>query len=309
MSMLVEGGIIMKKWSKKIVSAFMALTMLAGTIGLVPMDTYAADENSYLVLGADLSETEKAAVLKELGVDSADLANYNVITITNAEEKSYLGEYIDAGVIGSRSLSSALITKKSDGSGIKVSTKNITYCTTGMYRNALITAGVEDAEVKVAGPFELSGTAALVGVVKAYGAMTGESVSEASIDAAVNELVTTGEISEILGDSEKTEQLMALAKQYIAENDFDSKEDIEKAINDAASELNITLTEEDMAKIQALMTKISALDIDKEALKQQAVELYDNLKDIGINFEDAGFRAKAAEIISDVWDIIKGIFS
>ncbi len=298
----------MKKWCKKIVSAVLALTMIAGIGALVPITTYAADDNSYLVLGADLSESEKATVLNELGVDSADLSNYNVITITNEDEKNYLGGYIDASVIGSRSLSSALITKKSDGSGIKVSTKNITYCTTGMYRNALITAGVEDAEVKVAGPFDISGTAALVGVVKAYEAMTGESVSEASIDAAVNELVTTGEISEILGDSERTEQLMALAKQYIAENDLSSAEDIEQAIKDAANELDITLTEDEIAKIQSLMSKIAALDIDTDALKNQAKELYGSLKDMGIDFEDASFRAKVADILSGIIDLVKSIF-
>ena len=55
-------------------------------------------------------------------------------------------------MIGTRALSSVLIEKKDKGNGIKVTTSNITYCTTGMYQNALATAGVTDADVRVAGP-------------------------------------------------------------------------------------------------------------------------------------------------------------
>ena len=51
-------------------------------------------------------------------------------------------------MIGTRALSSVLIEKKDKGNGIKVTTSNITYCTTGMYQNALATAGVTDADVR-----------------------------------------------------------------------------------------------------------------------------------------------------------------
>ena len=47
-----------------------------------------------------------------------------------------------------------------------------------MYKNALATAGISDANIIVAGPFELSGTAALVGILKAYKDMTGEEVDD-----------------------------------------------------------------------------------------------------------------------------------
>ena len=61
---------------------------------------------------------------------------------------------MDASVIGSRALSSVVVEKKEAGTGIKVKTQNITYCTTGMYQNALATAGLENAEIRVAGPFQ-----------------------------------------------------------------------------------------------------------------------------------------------------------
>ena len=72
---------------------------------------------------------------------------------------------MDKSVIGSRALSSVLVEGKKDGNGIRVTTKNITYCTPGMYENALATAGIKDADIVVAGPFKISGTAALVGAI------------------------------------------------------------------------------------------------------------------------------------------------
>ena len=40
-----------------------------------------------------------------------------------------------------------LVKPAESGHGINVSTYNINYCTTGMYKNALLTAGVEDADI------------------------------------------------------------------------------------------------------------------------------------------------------------------
>jgi uncharacterized protein YpuA (DUF1002 family) len=212
-------------------------------------------------------------------------------------------------VIGERSLSSVLIEKKEAGNGIYVTTNNITYCTTGMYRNALITAGITDANVVVAGPFDISGTAALVGALKAYESMTGETVSEESIDAAINELVTTGDVASVLGDSEKTEQLMALAKQYVVDGNLNSEADVMKAVDQAATELDITLTDDQRAQISSLMTKISALDIDKEALKKQAVELYNSLDDMGIDIHDAKTQSQLKDIFVSLVDLLKSLFN
>lgn len=296
----------MKFFNKKILSVVVAFTMLLAT-GITALA--ADDSKPYLALGADLTESEKATVLEKLGVAESDLANYNVITITNEDEKNYLNDYMSESVIGGRSLSSVLIEKKESGNGIYVTTHNITYCTTGMYRNALITAGITDANVVVAGPFDISGTAALVGALKAYESMTGETVSEESIDAAVNELVTTGDVASVLGDSEKTEQLMALAKQYVVDGNLNSQEDVMKAVDQAATELDITLTDDQRSQISSLMTKISALDIDKEALKKQAVELYNSLDELGIDIHDEQTQSQIKDILVSLVDLLKSFFN
>ena len=107
----------------------------------------AAEDKPYLALGADLSEEQKNTVLSLMGIDPAQLDNYDVVAVNNSEEHQYLDAYIPSSQIGSKSWSSVVIVKKDKGNGINISTKNISYCTVGMYKNALVTAGIEDADI------------------------------------------------------------------------------------------------------------------------------------------------------------------
>ena len=200
----------------------LALMMTGLMLVMSPVSVWADREDAklekpYVSLGADLSANDRAIVLKLLGVTEDDLKNYTVTTITNADEHKYLDSYLSKSVIGTRALSSVLVKGKTDGSGIKVTTYNITYCTTGMYQNALATAGIEDAEIVVAGPYNISGTAALVGAIKSYENMTGETVSQENVDTATNELVVTGKLAESVGDSDKAEQLVGAVKEQVVE--------------------------------------------------------------------------------------------
>ena len=163
----------------------------------------------YVSLGADLDAGQRASVLELLGVSEADLEQYTVVTVTNEEEYEYLGDYLDAEVIGDQAISSALVVGREEGHGIQVTTQNVTYCTVGMYQNALATAGLKNADVTVAGPVKVTGTAALIGVMKAYSEMTGTPVEATKIDAATDELITTGDLGQSLGDTEQAENLVA----------------------------------------------------------------------------------------------------
>ena len=195
------------------------ITLLFSAVLLLSMPVMAAEvdqsrivnidaSKSIIALGADLSAEQRATVLSLMDVTEADLANYQVVTITNDMEHQYLDAYMDASVIGSKSLSSVKITPAESGHGVLVTTKNINYCTTGMYRNALLTAGVSDADILVVGPTEISGTAALIGAIKGYEAMSGESVSDTTLDTAMNELITTGEIAMQDADSQDIDCLL-----------------------------------------------------------------------------------------------------
>ncbi len=289
----------------------MMVTMLIAAVGLLPVSQIKADavEKPYLSLGADLNESQKSKVLSLLGVSKDELADYEIMEVTNEEEHEYLGEYLSASVIGSNALSSVRIEKLEEGEGIGVETKNITYCTSGMYTNALTTAGVTDAQVTVAGPFEISGTAALVGVMKAYSDMTGEDVLQENADAATNELVLTGELAEDMG-AEKAEQLVALVKQRVLDGKISNGEGIEEAITKSADELGIELTKEQQKELTELMDKINDLNLDADKLKQQAEKVYDKLKDLDVSVEEAqGFFDKLVQFFASLTEKIISWFS
>lgn len=271
---------------RKIKKWISLLLVLAMTFGMGINAGAASGDKPILALGADLSAEQRTTVLGILGVSEADLADYDVIYVTNEEEHQYLDAYLSSSVIGTRALSSVLIRPADEGAGLNVTTYNISYCTIDMYTNALLTAGLEDADVYVAAPSNISGTSALIGAVKGYADMTGSSVDETALETAVNELVVTGEIGDVLGDSETASDIVAYIKQQIIEQGVDSDADIETIIRNAMEEFDISLSDEDVAKLVELMNKISKLDIDVNALAQQASQLYEKLKGMGLDLEN-----------------------
>ena len=271
---------------RKIKKWISLLLVLAMTLGMGINAGAASGDKPILALGADLSAEQRTTVLGILGVSEADLANYDVIYVTNQEEHQYLDAYLSSSVIGTRALSSVLIRPADEGAGLNVTTYNISYCTIDMYTNALLTAGLEDADVYVAAPSNISGTSALIGAVKGYADMTGSSVDETALETAVNELVVTGEIGDVLGDSETASDIVAYIKQQIIEQGVDSDADIETIIRNAMEEFDISLSDEDVAKLVELMNKISKLDIDVNALAQQTSQLYEKLKGMGLDLEN-----------------------
>ena len=267
-------------------------------------------DKPYLALGADLSEDQKNTVLSLMGIDPAQLGNYDVVTVSNSEEHQYLDAYIPSSQIGSKSWSSVVIVKKEKGNGINISTKNISYCTVGMYKNALVTAGIEDADIIVAGPKNISGTAALVGVFKAYQEMTGKELPQENVDTALNELVLTGQLESSTGaDAESVEGLVAYLKQQIAENGLTDDDSIRKAIDEAADKFDVTLTEDQKAQLLELLKKIGDLDLDVDSLVNQAKSIYDKIENLGADgiFDKIG--SFFSNLFSSIADFFKNLFS
>lgn len=266
----------------------------------------------YIAFGADLNSSQKKTVMKQLEVTSEELADYEVIEVTNGDEHKYLDSYLDAAVIGTRALSSVKIEEADAGSGVHVEAHNITFCTEEMYTNALVTAGISDASVTVAAPFNISGTAALVGAMKAYGTMTGQDVDSDNADAATNELVYTGELGESIG-KDKASQLVALVKDKVVSEGLSSEEEILEAIDDAAKELDITLSKEQKTKMSSLMKKISDLDLSVDTIQSQAKGIYDKLKNLDIDLSQAeGIWEKIcdffAELFAKIAEFFKNLF-
>ena len=302
----------MRKKIKQYVSMLMVMLMAISAVVFCGAEkAYAGSfSGGYISLGADLTSDEKAKVLALFGVDEKDLDNYKVVYVTNQEDHQYLDSYISSSQIGNQAWSSVLITEGKKGSGINVTTKNVIYCTTGMYANALATAGVEDVNVVVAGPFNVSGTAALVGALKAYSEMTGETVDDDVVDAAVDEMVTTGSLEDGTdADNEKVEGMVAYLKEQIANSDNKDK-DLDQIINDAANKFEITLNEDQFNQLKSLLEKLGGLHLDLGSLKSQAQAAYDTLKDMGFDISKIHIDTEEARgLLQQIIETIKGWFN
>ena len=293
----------MRKW----------ISMCCLVIALLAVGSIKADaaEAPVLALGADLTEDQKATVFSEMGITAEQAASYQTIYITNDMEHQYLDEALGASVVGTRSLSSVLLIPQESGSGLSVETHNISYCTISMYRNALLTAGVADAKVIVAAPSSISGTAALIGAVKAYEAYSGEPVTDEALEIATDELVLTGDLMDELNnlDPDQVSDMIAYLKQEIAERGLDDPEELENLVRQVAAEMEISLTDQQVSNIVDLLLKLGNLDIDANQLISQAKELYSRLESMGIELDGEKVGNFITRFVSSIWDLIQSFLS
>ena len=160
----------------------------------------------------------------------------------------------------------------------------------------------------MAAPSPMSGTAALVGAVKAYETYSGTTVSDSVLETAADELVLTGQLSEDL-DSEKISDLIAYLKQQIAENHLDDPDKLADLVRQAAEEMGITLTDEQVSQIVDLLLKLSKLDIDPDKLAKQAKELYNKLESLGITVDKEKVGNFITNFVSSIWELIQSFLN
>ncbi|CAM3554812.1 hypothetical protein CLOSCI_01067 [[Clostridium] scindens ATCC 35704] len=269
---------------KRIIPVMMAAVLTCASMPMVAK----ADNSKVVTLGANLSDEQKKSMYEYFGTSSDKV---ETIEVTNADERKYMEGIASEEQIGTRTYSCSYVEPTGSG-GVQVKVANLTFVTSSMIASTLLTSGVENCNVVAASPIEVSGTGALTGIMMAYESASGEKLSEDQKAAATEELVTTGELANEVGQQEAT-NLMNEVKQDVIEDGLTDPDDIKDAVEDAAKDINITLTDEQMAKIVSLMENISQYDYDVKALKKTL----ENLEG-----KDEGFFA-------GLWSSIKGFFT
>jgi uncharacterized protein YpuA (DUF1002 family) len=284
---------------------FALLSIMAAALLIAPLKMFAdaAPGDVIVTLGQNLTDEQKNSLLKEMEV-SADV---QTVTVTNEEEHKYLGDYISKAQIGSKAISSSKITVGEKDQGLSVKTNNINWVTEEMYMNALTTAGVTDAEIYVTAPFEVSGTAALTGILKAYETTAQIEIPEAQKQVANEEMVKTAELGERIGAKEATE-LMTRVKEEIAKNPVQSEEDLRALIEKVAKDMGIELTQEELNGLIALFNKMKDLNIDWDQLQSDLKNISENLGDFLNKEETQSFIQKILEFLSAIIEAIKSLF-
>ncbi|WP_040208268.1 DUF1002 domain-containing protein [Neobacillus jeddahensis] len=282
------------------------ILLLLASILFYPVRSFAdmAEGDMIVTLGENLTEEQKNTLLEEMGAPT----DVQIVTVTNEEEHQYLGKYVSKSLIGTKAISSSAITIAPAGSGIKVKTKNINWVTDEMYVNALITAGVKDANIYITAPISVSGTAALTGIIKAYEISADKTIPEEVKQAANQEMVETAKLGDSIGN-QNAAALIAKVKEEIAKNKPKNDEELRKIIEQAAKELNVTLTDEQMQRLIDFFNKLKDLNIDWNQVGDQLNKAKDRISKFLQSEEGQGFLDKVKQFFIWLIDAIKSIFS
>ena len=288
---------------KKLITILLIIVMAVGMI--VP--AYAENIQSRAVIGADLTDDQIAAVYNAFGIKRGDAIE---LRVTNGEERQWLQGYVDESLIGTRSISCVYVELLPEGSGMDVTTSNITWCTGEMYISALTTAGITDARIIVASPFEVSGTAALTGVYKAYEDMTGKKLDDLAKLVSTQELTITGELANEIGSMDSTSIVNDL-KLMLDETQKMTDDEIRAEIVDIAGRYNVSLTNTQIQQLIDLCRSLEGLDAD--SLKARVEEVQGTLQKVSdAKTKVVGFVETVKKVVTSVssfFDKIKDIIA
>ena len=259
---------------KKLIGMMLTLALIISALAAVPM-TVQADTMMVVTVGADLTEEQKNMILKYFNVSGQ---GYTTITVTNADEWAHLGSYMSRDVVGTRTISCALIRPMTSG-GIQVKTANLTYVTSNMIASNLATAGVTNCEVLAAAPFPVSGTGALTGTLMAYENLSGVTLAETKKEAAAQEFALTYELGQSVGQQQAQQIVNDMKMQVIngtlEQDNSVTNEEITEIVNNVVNNYTNTVTTtnnnglspEDIAALQELAVKIA-----KESYEQGTID-------------------------------------
>ncbi len=278
---------------KKIFSKLMIVLMVLTLSASFGNTRAYADAYKVVTLGGDLTNEQKEDMLKYFGVTRQDV---NVIEVNIDEERKYLGNIATSQQIGTKSISSSYVEPTSSG-GLNVSTNNIYWVSSSMIKNALITAGIKNANVKVSAPFNVSGTAALTGILKGFeSSSSGNKIDETKKEAANDELMTTGNLGDKIG-KDKAAGLINDIKTQVVKEKPKTEEGVRQIVENVTNNYNLNLSTGDIDKITALMTKINGLNLNFGDIKGQLSSVADQLKGELSSDQAQGFFAKIINAI------------
>ena len=215
-----------KRFISRLMAGAAALVLFAG----IPALPARADSRVVATIGADLTAEQQTAILQYFGVYGNPAVQ--IMYINNQNERDLLGSWVPIEQIGTHTISCALVKPTTSG-GIQVRTANLNYITSNMIASHLATAGITNCEVVAAAPFEVSGTGALTGILMAYERSTSTALDQNKSNVAVQELVTTTDLANKVGQQE-AQQIVNDIKLQIIEGNLEATdvEQVNQIVND-----------------------------------------------------------------------------
>ena len=148
--------------------------------------------------------------------------------------------------------------------------------------------------------------------MKAFENATGETLDEDKKELASEELITTGDLGDDIGQDKAT-GIINDVKADIIKNNTSDKTQIANTINNITNNYNVTLTDAQVDKIIALMQKIAAQNYDynemKATLNNVSDVVQDNLKESGENIGNSGILSSIGSFFSSIGNWFSNLFS
>jgi uncharacterized protein YpuA (DUF1002 family) len=163
----------------------------------------------------------------------------------------------------------------------------------------------KNANVKASAPFNVSGTAALTGILKGFeNSANGGKIDENKKKAANDELVTTGELGDKIG-KDKAAGVMNDIKTQVVKDKPKTEAGVRKIVENVTNNYNLNLSTGDIDKITNVMNKINGLNLNFGDIKSQLGSVADQLKGTLSSEQTQGFFAK---IINAVKNFFSNLF-
>ena len=291
------------KFKKKVSSLLLATAILMSSV--VPAF---ADGSNVVTIGVNNTPEQRQKIFNYFGVKENEV---QVLEVNNKEEREYLGGVATEAQLGTKTYSCAYV-QPTDSGGINVKTANITWVTSSMVASTLSTAGMTNANCVIAAVFPVSGTGALTGVMKAFEDASGQKLDEDKKELASEELITTGDLGDDIGQDKATGVVNDVKTEVIKNNTNDTTQ-IANIINNVTNNYHVTLTDDQVKQITDLMEKISKqnynYDSMKETLNNVSNVVEDNLKDAGETVGDSGILDSIGDFFSSIGDWFSDLFA
>lgn len=290
------------KFKKKVSSLLVAMTIIASSI--VPSF---ADGTRVVTIGVNNTTEQRQKIFSYFGVKENEV---QVLEVNNKEEREYLGGVATEAQLGTKTYSCSYVEPTNSG-GINVKTANITWVTSSMVASTLSTAGMTNANAVIAAVFPVSGTGALTGVMKAFEDASGKKLDEDKKELASEELITTGDLGDKIGQDKATGVVNDIKTEVIKNGTSDATQ-IADIINNVTNNYNVTLTDAQIKQITDLMEKIAAQKYDYNSMKQTLNNVsdvvQDNLKEAGEKVGDSGIMDSVGGLFSSIGDWFSNLF-
>jgi len=274
--------------------------MLTATLLATPISNVYADSFKSVTIGYDLTNQQKEDMLKYFDVDRNSAS---VVEVTSNEEKKYLGSTVSKAQLGNKAISCSYIEPTTTG-GLVVNTNNVTWVNANMIKNALITAGIENANVKVSAPFSVSGTAAMTGILKGFeNSKDGRKLDESTKKTANQEVAVTGKLGEKIGQ-DKAAGLINEVKSEVIKDKPKDEAGITNIVNNVTNNYNYTLSKDDVSGIVGLMTNVNKLNLDYNKVKGQLEGVADTMKN---TLDSDKAKSWFSNVCSSIGDFFKGL--